>query len=472
MKIVKRIQILFVIITAVCLFTACTSASQKMLTEVQTHLAAEEWQLALDKANNLIELYPDSEEATAAKECAAQALFEGDLKKAFAAADWDRVAEISKEIAAVAPGSKTASDAESAVYEGKTKVLLAELESSYSAGEWQKVIDLSVDLDEAKSHITSRLTLKSVDNDSVAASAGPVSELVAVSKSHLLSEAINAALQNGNAEEAEKLLQDFPSFSSSEIKELKKICTTQLEGFNTLDKIRTEFNSGAWKTVSGYTNVVDSVETRFQSMQIEMPGLIAEIRGMIKQASINYNAEQRENYYKLMIEAYAAKNWDKAISNGRILMGKSYEGSSEAAEAATIVADATEKKAEAKKESARAIIRVTKVEVSRPDSVGGVSLYFNFINNSDKVIKRVNFAVNFYNAVDEVVTCEIARDYTNHCYKTGPYNPGEGLSGYGWSWGKYYNWDIKSAKLCYLNVEFMDGTSRSFDSEEIGYVQY
>ena len=144
MKIVKRIQILFVIITAVCLFTACTSASQKMLTEVQTHLAAEEWQLALDKANNLIELYPDSEEATAAKECAAQALFEGDLKKAFAAADWDRVAEISKEIAAVAPGSKTASDAESAVYEGKTKVLLAELESSYSAGEWQKVIDVAI----------------------------------------------------------------------------------------------------------------------------------------------------------------------------------------------------------------------------------------------------------------------------------------------------------------------------------------
>lgn len=48
-------------------------------------------------------------------------------------------------------------------------------------------------------------------------------------------------------------------------------------------------------------------------------------------------------------EVYAAKNWDEAISNVGILMGKSQEGSSEAAEAATIVADATEKGQKQKK---------------------------------------------------------------------------------------------------------------------------
>lgn len=43
-------------------------------------------------------------------------------------------------------------------------------------------------------------------------------------------------------------------------------------------------------------------------------------------------------------------------------------------------------------EEAKKLIRVTKVAVSAPDSAGGVELYFNYINNSDKVIKYVNFS--------------------------------------------------------------------------------
>lgn len=123
-------------------------------------------------------------------------------------------------------------------------------------------------------------------------------------------------------------------------------------------------------------------------------------------------------------------------------------------------------------EHARSIIRVTKVAVSAPDSVGGVELYFNYVNNSDKTIKYVYFGVSFYNTVGDLVTCRIKRDTVNNCYDTGPYKKGEGRTGTWWHWGKFYNWDIVSAKLVSLKIEYTDGTKVELTDKEIGYVQY
>ena len=72
----------------------------------------------------------------------------------------------------------------------------------------------------------------------------------------------------------------------------------------------------------------------------------------------------------------------------------------------------------------------------------------------------------------DLVRCEIANDTTNYCYKTGPYSRGQGNSLYNWSWGKYYNWDIKSAELVSLDIEYMDGSTYYFDSDQIKAVQY
>lgn len=123
-------------------------------------------------------------------------------------------------------------------------------------------------------------------------------------------------------------------------------------------------------------------------------------------------------------------------------------------------------------EEAKNIIRVTKVAVSAPDSVGGVELYFNFVNNSDKTIKYLHFGVTFYNAVNDVVLPNYNKQAINYCQETGPYKKGEGLNGTNWYWGKYYSFDIKTVKLVNLSIEYMDGTTITLSNDQIAAVQY
>ena len=123
-------------------------------------------------------------------------------------------------------------------------------------------------------------------------------------------------------------------------------------------------------------------------------------------------------------------------------------------------------------EEARNLIRVTKVDVSAPDSAGGVELYFNFVNNSDKTIKYLRFGVTFYNAVGDIVLPNYDKQTINYCKETGPYKKGEGLSGTYWYWGKFYSFDIKSAKLVDLSIEYTDGTSVTLTKDQVDGVQY
>lgn len=123
------------------------------------------------------------------------------------------------------------------------------------------------------------------------------------------------------------------------------------------------------------------------------------------------------------------------------------------------------------KEEARNIIQVTKVSVSEPDSAGGVELYFNFVNKSEKTIKYVNFAVTFYNAVGDVVNGKYNYGSVNYCQATGPFATGEGITGTWWHWGDFYNWNIKTVKLVNLSIEYMDGSTVSLTPEQIEYVQ-
>lgn len=131
-----------------------------------------------------------------------------------------------------------------------------------------------------------------------------------------------------------------------------------------------------------------------------------------------------------------------------------------------------EQKRQAEIEEARKLIRVTKVAVSAPDSAGGVELYFNYINNSDKVIKYVNFSVTFYNAVGDIVKGKYNQSTVNYCYDTGPFKKGEGRTGTWWHWGDFYNWDITSVKLVDLSIEYTDGTTVTFTKDQVDGVQY
>ena len=118
------------------------------------------------------------------------------------------------------------------------------------------------------------------------------------------------------------------------------------------------------------------------------------------------------------------------------------------------------------------IIRVTKLQVSRPNSAGGVSLYIGFKNMSDKIIKYLTFEVVPYNAVGDIVYCDI-RDYANfRGQATGPYAKGEGLAGNnsGYWDCAWYNYSITDVELESIYIQYMDGTSIVLSEDELDYV--
>lgn len=123
-------------------------------------------------------------------------------------------------------------------------------------------------------------------------------------------------------------------------------------------------------------------------------------------------------------------------------------------------------------EKARSIIRVTKVAVSPPDTAGGVELYFNYINNSEKTIKYVDFGVTFYNAVGDIVKCRYKNSTVNWCRDTGPHATGQGHAGTWGYWGDFYNSTIKTAKLVSLEIIYMDETRIQLSQKQIEAVQY
>ena len=131
-----------------------------------------------------------------------------------------------------------------------------------------------------------------------------------------------------------------------------------------------------------------------------------------------------------------------------------------------------EQKRQKEVEEARKLIHVTKVAVSAPDSAGGVELYFNFINESDKTINYVYFSVTFYNAVGDIVNGKYNSGTINYCKDTGPFAKGEGRTGTWWHWGDFYNWDITSVKLVDLSIEYTDGTTATFTKNQVDGVQY
>ena len=122
--------------------------------------------------------------------------------------------------------------------------------------------------------------------------------------------------------------------------------------------------------------------------------------------------------------------------------------------------------------SVKNIIRVTKLRASSPNSAGGVSLYIGFKNMSDKVIKYITFEVVPYNAVGDIVYCDI-RDYANfRGQATGPYAKGEGLAGNnsGYWDCAWYNYSITDVELKSIDIEYMDGTRESLSGNELNYV--
>ena len=130
---------------------------------------------------------------------------------------------------------------------------------------------------------------------------------------------------------------------------------------------------------------------------------------------------------------------------------------------------------EEREQDLRDTIRVSRIWTSEPNFLGTVDLFINFTNTSNKTIKYITFYVKFYNAVGDVVECEVKRPTEGKSYLcgyVGPCEPGDGLSGTSYGWGSYFNSTIDHPELVGVVIEYMDGTKISISSGDIDIIQY
>lgn len=130
------------------------------------------------------------------------------------------------------------------------------------------------------------------------------------------------------------------------------------------------------------------------------------------------------------------------------------------------------------KNEVESTIKVYGVWVSKINSVGGVSMEIGWENTSTKTIKYIYFYVQPYNAVGDIVYCEI-RDYAKFIARsTGPYEPGykcytvyeySGIvSGMYWE-NCWYNNTIRYIELYQIRIEYMDGTEVTIGENYVDY---
>ena len=162
-----------------------------------------------------------------------------------------------------------------------------------------------------------------------------------------------------------------------------------------------------------------------------------------------------------------AKTAYNALSKDEKQMVTNYQVLTDASAKFKELKDAKDK--QDKLDLARSLFRVKRLYIGGHDSVGGVNVYFDFVNLSDKEIKYVNFSFSFYNSVGDYVRDEFGQ--STRCYYTGPVKKGEGTKS-GWCWGKYYNWEIARVELDSLSLEYMDGTKVYFNDDQIAHITY
>lgn len=108
-------------------------------------------------------------------------------------------------------------------------------------------------------------------------------------------------------------------------------------------------------------------------------------------------------------------------------------------------------------EETKKIISVNSVHTSTPNSADGVDITVKFTNKSNKTIKYITFTVVPYNAVNDVVSCEIRGRTTANLQVTGPIIKDEdNQANFENVW---YNSTIKKCEIESVKIDYMDGTS-------------
>ena len=120
----------------------------------------------------------------------------------------------------------------------------------------------------------------------------------------------------------------------------------------------------------------------------------------------------------------------------------------------------------------RSIIRLKGIWFDT-DSAGGVTVWVNFTNNSNKVANYVRFVVTPYDGVGTELKSFGQYDATTSLEATGPYAKGQGLSGDYWRYPNvWYAGPTSSIKCERIEIDYSDGSTVTISGADVATVTY
>ena len=102
-------------------------------------------------------------------------------------------------------------------------------------------------------------------------------------------------------------------------------------------------------------------------------------------------------------------------------------------------------------------INITYSELGYPNSAGGCDVHFSYINTSNKIIKYLYFKPEFYNNVDDKVSCEIRGFNFTTCEDVGKID--HGCSGGGTWENLIYNYSARYVVIKSIKILYTDNTA-------------
>jgi len=208
---------------------------------------------------------------------------------------------------------------------------------------------------------------------------------------------------------------------------------------------------------NNYTNLTDVISNCKQELKISTISTINELKNEQKYSEAIQILENIKSYYS------TDSDIENLLSELNSLKKQDEQHKKELEEQA---------KENELIENIKSSIKVSKVWTAKPNSAGGVDLYINWKNLSDKVIKYVYFTIEPYNSVNDIVTCTIRHYSKFTAQDDGPFKKGQGTSGTAYYWeNAWYNHSIKGANLKSVRIIYMDGDTLDIPEKYIDYIK-
>ena len=116
-------------------------------------------------------------------------------------------------------------------------------------------------------------------------------------------------------------------------------------------------------------------------------------------------------------------------------------------------------------------VQLTSYYLDSPNSVGGCDMSISCRNISNKTIKYIVFVCQFYNAVDDLISCDIRGYYKFRGQSTGPIKHNQtNWDSYYWECPIYNN-SARKMDIIGIEIDYMDGTELNISAEEMKYVK-